>query len=281
MILARFSNNTDEAQPGVLLNVGPLAEYADHRSSNDKLCVELFGTDAKLYKGNLKANITPKNAFVHMHFDEHPSIDTLVGGAKLWIGFPSEEMRTLLAHQGPNLTRGCFQAMRNGVFMLQEGGDKVSVPAFMPHCTFSLQPSILIGHTLTLNGPCTAVPRLHGGLDALQTIPTKTLQRSDHLQQLCDDVEQALKIPEAANEVIKAWAQNEFSLRVRFQTKLELWKIVRELFRQYLVREKRCHFCARCGLKDKISEHTSHDHIEIHFQMPFDERPNRIRKRGA
>lgn len=270
LILALWAHAQDEINPRRLLNVGPLVEVPTFRQANKALCLQIHGPNADI-RGSLAANITPRNALTEMHFDDAPSISTLIGGEKLWIIYPASQLRVLLfAQQHGYDTRRCLELMQGGVYIHQKHGDKIYIPAFAPHCVLTLRSSTLVGHILDVELDLSQILCLiDGGLDALLRTQT-VVGRTDLRYQFCAHIADALERQEWVDQILLIWSQNEMHLQVLYSEIPECWEKLYQAFQACLCSRGKCGLCATRGVARPLSRllfGESNDHVRSHFRM--------------
>ena len=231
------------------------------------------GNDSDVRFQDCEANILPKCAPVNLHHDNTSGISIARAiqprtsphgkAVKLWLFWPFENVVYLPDHYS-NPDGAVFGRMRHGMFMVQLDGETVSVPTGVPHCTFNLTASILIGSQFTFEDGFWLDRQLALFRSELAADLASADAGQPHLA-LSDALVQGVTGINPTRETIRSWLAHESELRAAFDNYPDQWQQMRAAWRPH-VTSTDCPFCRELPA-NRYAQLTDEEHLSRHVPI--------------
>ncbi|KAL2356356.1 hypothetical protein BJ546DRAFT_600607 [Cryomyces antarcticus] len=225
------------------------------------------------HKTLTSANITPRSTLVDLHHDEGYGVETLYGGAKLWVVYPpTEENLSVMASLYGKKKRfmSNHDRFHGGLFIEQKAGETILLPPYCVHLVFTLESSILCGFEiyaaehfpLRICGLATDLALLE------QQQPDVRKRRKDvqeHLGRWHRGLEHALGCEEAVQRrVIMAWVRHEEVVQQHISASSGSATTIHKLWQQYLSKTN-IQTCPGCPVHTEgtLATHMERTHLSL------------------
>ena len=231
------------------------------------------GNNSHVRFQDCEANILPKCAPVNLHHDNtsgmgiaraiQPRSSPPGKAVKLWLFWPFKNVDYLPGYYS-DPDDAVFGRMRHGMFMAQLDGETVSVPIGVPHCTFNLTASILIGSQFTFEDGFLLDRKLALFPSELAADLASANAGHPHLA-LSHALVRGVTDMNPTRETIKSWLAHESELRAAFDNYPNEWQQMRAAWRPH-VTSTGCLFCRELPA-NRYAQLTDEEHLSRHMPI--------------